>query len=108
MPTEDAASREGERSDWDTAYAILAHGLLTPLSVIRGLTEALIRQDGLNPEDRQMYLSRIMENADFVSTMLSDMVRGLPPEAWSLLDELGAEGARRYLATDDEAKPPDQ
>lgn len=100
MP-EPTSGAGGELSDWDAVMAIMAHGLLTPVSVIRGFAELLQRDTGaLDPEKRAIYLARIIENADYVSQTLTDMARGLPPAAWSMLEELDAEGMKRYLSTE--------
>lgn len=100
MPDDTPETARAE-SEWDAVMPLMAHGMLTPISVIRGYAELLLRSDhNLDAEKRKMYLARIIENADFISATLTDMARGLPPAAWHMLDELNAEGMQRYLSAD--------
>lgn len=78
--------------DWDAALAVTAHGLLTPLAVIRGFTETLMgRWEELPSEERNKILNRIMASADLTVARLHDMVRGFPPGEGAAMDELGEE-----------------
>jgi signal transduction histidine kinase len=84
--------------EWGAALAIVAHGLLTPVAVVRGFAETLLSHwESLEPQNRDDYLRRILDNADFVAESLKDLARGLPPGASQVLDELDAESTRRYL-----------
>jgi len=94
---DDMPSVVSEGPEWDALVPLMAHGLLAPMSVIRGFAEMLKRLDNLDDEKRAIYLARIIENADYVTQTLTDMARGLPPEAWSLLEDLDAESMKRYL-----------
>ena len=98
---DETPSAAGAEPAWDAVMPLMAHGMLTPISVIRGYAELLMRSEStIDPEKRKLYLARIIENADFISETLTDMARGLPPAAWRMLDELNEEGMKRYLSID--------
>jgi light-regulated signal transduction histidine kinase (bacteriophytochrome) len=61
--------------------AVAAHGLLTPMAVIKGFAETLLqRWTDFPAEERNDYLTRIMVNADLATARLRDLAVGLPPE----------------------------
>ena len=76
-------------SDDDALVAVMAHGLLTSLTVVTG-SIGLLREawDDLDPVEREAVLAKAEEQALHVGAVLNDLVRGLPPEALRLLDEL--------------------
>ncbi|MBU5267309.1 sensor histidine kinase [Virgibacillus proomii] len=54
--------------------ASVSHDLKTPLTSIKAYTESLIYEEQLDDEERQEYLHVIMEKADFLKTMLDDLL----------------------------------
>jgi hypothetical protein len=61
--------------------AVAAHGLLTPMAIIKGFAETLLqRWPDFPAEERNDYLVRIMINADLAAARLRDLAVGLPPE----------------------------
>jgi signal transduction histidine kinase len=79
-------------SDDDALVAVMAHGLLTSMTVVTG-SIGLLREawDELDPVEREAVLAKAEEQALHVGAVLNDLVRGLPPEALRLLDELRQE-----------------
>ncbi|MEY2569053.1 MAG: hypothetical protein QOE35_3582 [Actinomycetota bacterium] len=73
----------------DTLMAVMAHGLLTAMSVVTG-SIGLLRDawDEIDPEERESLLAKAEEQALHVGAVLTDLVRGLPPEVIRQLDEL--------------------
>ena len=53
----------------------LAHALRTPIAVILGFSDLLMRPGELSEEDRQMYAQRIRSGAEELRTILDDRVR---------------------------------
>jgi signal transduction histidine kinase len=53
----------------------LAHALRTPIAVILGFSDLLMRPGELSEEDRLMYASRIRSGAEELRTILDDRVR---------------------------------
>jgi hypothetical protein len=80
-------------SDDDALIAVMAHGLLTSMTVVTG-TIGLVREawEDLDPVERETLLAKAEEQALHVGAVLNDLVRGLPPEALRLLDEMRAAG----------------
>jgi K+-sensing histidine kinase KdpD len=77
----------------DTLMAVLAHGLLTAMSVVTG-SIGLLREawDEIDAEERDVLLAKAEEQALHVGAVLNDLVRGLPPEVLHHLDALGQTG----------------
>lgn len=77
-------------ADDDATLAIVAHSLLASMTVIRsGLATIVHRGDKLDPEQSTEILTRALEQSRFVSDILADLVRGLPPDAETLLRPRG-------------------
>ncbi len=94
-----------ETADWDGLAPIVAHGLLGPIAGIRGYAQILVARAGrLDPAEREMMLEQIMAIADLAAGMLTDMVRGLPPDVTHMLGELDAETHRRHGLEADPAR----
>ena len=77
-----------ELAGWeaDPTMAVVAHGLLNAMAVIAGTTMTVRRNwDGLDPEKRDAMLGTIERQADFVTGLLQDLVRGLPPDVEAAL-----------------------
>ena len=76
-------------SDDDALVAVMAHGLLTSLTVVTG-SIGLLREawDDLDPAEREAVLAKAEEQALHVGAVLTDLVRGLPAEVIAQLDHL--------------------
>ena len=76
---------------------VLAHGLLTPMAIVKGYALTLAaRGDDLTAEERKVMLDQIIAQADFVSRILQDIVRGLPPDLARELSDLDARTYERH------------
>lgn len=73
----------------DTLMAVMAHGLLSSMSVVTG-SLGLLRDawHELDEDERNNLLTKAEEQALHVGAILTDLVRGLPPEVIRQLDEL--------------------
>ena len=73
----------------DTLMAVMAHGLLTSMSVVTG-SIGLLRDawEDIDPAERDALLAKAEEQALHVGAVLTDLVRGLPAEVISQLDHL--------------------
>jgi hypothetical protein len=94
-PTRFAPRRErsleavGEESD--ATVAVLAHGLLTSISVVRGVLSTLEGAwDQLSVDERQYLLERGEAQAAHIAAVLTDLVRSLPQATVEFLDALAA------------------
>ncbi|GAC1479753.1 MAG: hypothetical protein NVS1B12_17300 [Acidimicrobiales bacterium] len=80
----------------ESVFGVMAHGLLNSMSVIIGslatLSDHWARLDGAA---RTELIDRGVEQAQFVSDTLRDLVLGLPVGASSMLEELDVEAGRR-------------
>ena len=77
-----------ELADWeaDPTMAGVAHGLLNAMAVVAGTTMTVRRNwDRLDPDKRDAMLATIERQADFVTGLLQDLVRGLPPDVEAAL-----------------------
>mgnify|MGYP006952617831 CR=1 FL=1 len=70
--------------------AVMAHGLLTSMSVVTA-SLGLLRDawDEIDPAERDHMLARAEQQALHVGAVLTDLVRGLPPDVIKQLDQLG-------------------
>lgn len=69
-----------------TTVALLAHGMLTSLSVVRAsLWLTATSEDG---DVRERVMEHGMEQITLISDILVDLARGLSPEALDLLQEV--------------------
>jgi K+-sensing histidine kinase KdpD len=72
--------------DADPTMAVVAHGLLNALAVIAGNTMTVRRNwDVLDPQRRDGMLAAVEQQAQFVTGLLQDLVRGLPPDVEAAL-----------------------
>ena len=73
----------------DALMAVMAHGLLTSMSVVTG-SIGLLRDawEDIDPAERDALLAKAEEQALHVGAVLTDLVRGLPAEVLSQLDHL--------------------
>ena len=73
----------------DTLMAVMAHGLLTSMSVVCG-SIGLLRDawEDIDPAERDALLAKAEEQALHVGAVLTDLVRGLPAEVIAQLDHL--------------------
>lgn len=72
----------------DAASAVVAHGLLGNLAVIRGATRMMLAEPRLSPAERVRLLEMLDAQIDLMQGVLADLVRGLPLEALTALDDL--------------------
>ncbi len=73
----------------DTLVAVMAHGLLSSMSVVTAST-GLLRDawDDIDAAERESMLAKAEEQALHVGAVLSDLVRGLPANVIEQLDHL--------------------
>jgi hypothetical protein len=74
--------------DSDASTAVVAHGLLSNLAVVRGVTRMLLGDPALGQSEREKLLSILDVQVDLMQGVLTDLVRGLPSQALAALDEL--------------------
>ena len=80
----------------DAVSGVMAHGLLNSMAVIVGTLTTLADHWGrLDDPLRQELLQRGVDQAQFVTDTLRDLVLGLPVGASSILEELDVEAGRR-------------
>ena len=75
--------------DDDATTAVVAHGLLGNLAVIRGASRMLLSDMELPAAERRKLLTMLDTQVDLMQGVLTDLVRGLPSQALAALDELG-------------------
>lgn len=78
----------GEAADADRASAVIAHGLLGNLAVIRGATHMMLAEPRLSDGERVKLLEILDGQIDLMQGVLTDLVRVLPLEALAALDDL--------------------
>jgi hypothetical protein len=73
----------------DTLWAVMAHGLLTSMSVVTA-SLGLLRDawDDFDVEERETLLFKAEQQALHVGAVLTDLVRGLPADVINQLDHL--------------------
>ena len=74
--------------DSDAAAAVVAHGLLGNLAVIRGATRMLLADNDLDARERADLVEMLESQIDLMQGVLTDLGRGLPSNALAVLDEL--------------------
>ena len=74
-------------SDGDAATAVVAHGLLGNLAVIRGASR-MIAEPELGQAEKEKLLRMVDAQIDLMQGVLTDLVRGLPSHALAALDDL--------------------
>ena len=81
-------------ADFDATLAVVAHGLLTSMSVIQG-ANLMLRDDWdrLTPARRTELLEMALVQAAHTIGVLQDLMRGVPPDIKAELDRLA--GAHR-------------
>jgi hypothetical protein len=72
----------------DAMTAIVAHGLLGNLAVIRGAARLLQSERQLGTEERDRLFTMLDAQVDLMQGVLTDLVRGLPSQALAALDDL--------------------
>lgn len=75
--------------DTDATLAVVAHGLLTSLSVIQGAI-LMLRDDGdrLTPDRQEELLDMALVQSGHTIGVLQDLMRGVAPELAAELDRL--------------------
>ena len=73
----------------DTLMAVMAHGLLTSMSVVTA-SIGLLRDawEEFDPDERETLLAKAEQQALHVGAVLTDLVRGLPADVIKQLDHL--------------------
>ena len=74
--------------DADATTAVVAHGLLGNLAVIRGVARLLIGEHDMPEPDRSNLLEMLDSQVNLVQGVLTDLIRGMPSNALAALDEL--------------------
>ena len=78
----------GDQDD-DALLAVVAHSLLGSMSVVVGAVETVEQHwDRLGEDTRTQLLKDASVQARYVSDVLRDLLRGLPPEVIAVLDSL--------------------
>jgi len=73
----------------DEATAVIAHGLLTSMSVVSaGIVTVWEHWADLSPEKRDYLFERILAHTTFVADTLHDLTQGLPQAALSEFEAL--------------------
>jgi hypothetical protein len=82
-------NRGSDATELDATLAVIAHGLLTSMSVIQG-ANLMLRQDWdrLPPERRTELLDMALLQADHTIGVLQDLMRGVAPDVAAELDRL--------------------
>ena len=73
----------------DTLMAVMAHGLLTSMSVVTA-SLGLLRDawEDFDADEREKLLAKAEQQALHVGAVLTDLVRGLPADVIKQLDHL--------------------
>ncbi|HEX4979483.1 MAG TPA: hypothetical protein VFV35_05400 [Acidimicrobiales bacterium] len=74
--------------DADASTAVVAHGLLGNLAVIRGAAQTLLSAAAMDVRERERILRMLDAQAELMQGVLGDLVRGLPASALAALDDL--------------------
>jgi hypothetical protein len=75
----------------DATVAVIAHALLNSMAVITGTIATLLDAD-LPPARRDDLLMRALAQAEHVTGVLQDLVRGMNPGLVDALDHLDGDG----------------
>ena len=79
-----------EQSLGDATIAVVAHGLLQSVTVIRGAAATLREHWAeLDHDARQSLLEKVDTQAEYVAGVLADLVQMLPSSARAVLESLG-------------------
>ena len=88
--------RGTDATEVDSTLAVVAHGLLTSMSVIQG-ANLMLRQDWerFSPDRRLELLDMALVQADHTIGVLQDLMRGVAPDVAAELDRLAATRSRQ-------------
>jgi signal transduction histidine kinase len=78
----------------DATFAVIAHALLNSMAVITGTISTLLDNE-VPPPRRTDLLGRALNQAEHVTGVLQDLVRGMHPRLVEALDRLDAEEPSR-------------
>ena len=83
-------------TDRDATEVVLAHALLTTMTTVTS-SLSLLREDWdrLRPDDRRRLLDMAESQAQLVTELLTDMVRGMPDDIIAALSNLDERRSRR-------------
>ena len=74
--------------DADASTAVVAHGLLGNIAVIRGVARMLASEPELPRAERDKLIAILDTQVDLIQGVLADLVHGLPSQALAALEEL--------------------
>jgi hypothetical protein len=78
-----------EGSSPDPTTAVIAHSLISSVAVVTSAVQSLLAfGDDLGPDKRDELLRMALTQAEYVSEVLKDLARGLPPEVIDALDAI--------------------
>jgi hypothetical protein len=73
----------------DPTTAVIAHSLISSVAVVSSAIQSLIAfGDDLEASKRDELLKMALTQAEYLSEVLKDMARGLPPEVIEALDAI--------------------
>jgi Tfp pilus assembly protein PilN len=79
----------------DPTTAVIAHSLISSVAVVSSAIQSLLTfGEDLGPAKREELLHMALTQAEYMSEVLKDLARGLPPE---VIDALDAIAERRPL-----------
>jgi hypothetical protein len=80
----------------DQTTAVIAHSLISSVAVVSSAIQSVLAfGDDLGPAKREELLRMALTQAEYLSEVLKDLARGLPPEVIEALDAIAE---RRPLA----------
>ena len=86
------ASDADDQTD-EATFAVIAHGLLNSLTVVKGAADMVRASFAELPTAQvQSWFDSIDRQTEMMADILVDVVRGLPPQALIVLDELARDG----------------
>jgi hypothetical protein len=73
----------------DTTTAVIAHSLVSSVAVVSGAIQSILAfGDRLGHDKRDELLRMALTQAEYMSEVLKDLARGLPPEVIAALDSI--------------------
>jgi hypothetical protein len=73
----------------DPTTAVIAHSLISSVAVVSSAIQSLLTfGDDLGPEKHEELLRMALTQAEYMSDVLKDLARGLPPEVIDALDAI--------------------
>jgi hypothetical protein len=73
----------------DPTTAVIAHSLISSVAVVSSAIQSLLTfGEDLGPAKREELLNMALTQAEYMSEVLKDLARGLPPEVIDALDAI--------------------